>query len=352
MADFLVERSERVSNANQFDGVSTTFGPFGFEIFDVLDVVAETREIGTSTWFLDGTATFAKGAATPDTFSVTFNQVYPNTHEFRVRGKRTHERSISLARGTGLDLEALAMVQAQIAFVLQEMRRDVDTVDGTAAQQAASTAVTARDDALQAAQDAEDAKTVLETVSTVLTDLEAGTIAGPITFQATATFQDGLVFQGDDEQRTTLVIPTYYRFSNPAGSTELEINKPAAVGFLARIWGLWNGVSQWAVDLGDSSADNDFVIKRYDAAGNFLANALKIKRTNGQALLTGELTLSENDPIAWALGNTIKVGNGSPEGNVEANVGSLYLRRDGNASVGVLYVKQAGSGLTTGWVAK
>lgn len=44
MADFLVEHSERVSNTTQFDGVSVTFGPFGFKIFDVLNLVADVRE--------------------------------------------------------------------------------------------------------------------------------------------------------------------------------------------------------------------------------------------------------------------------------------------------------------------
>jgi hypothetical protein len=43
-------------------------------------------------------------------------------------------------------------------------------------------------------------------------------------------------------------------------------------------------------------------------------------------------------------------GNGSPEGVVEAPVGSLYLRQDGGAGT-VFYVKESGVG-STGWVAK
>lgn len=44
----------------------------------------------------------------------------------------------------------------------------------------------------------------------------------------------------------------------------------------------------------------------------------------------------------------IKWGNGSPEGVVTANIGSIYLRKDGGAGT-VLYVKEANNGAATGW---
>jgi hypothetical protein len=44
----------------------------------------------------------------------------------------------------------------------------------------------------------------------------------------------------------------------------------------------------------------------------------------------------------------IKWGNGTPEGVVTANIGSLYLRKDGGAGT-VLYVKESGNGTSTGW---
>jgi hypothetical protein len=53
---------------------------------------------------------------------------------------------------------------------------------------------------------------------------------------------------------------------------------------------------------------------------------------------------SRGDPIM------VRAGQGSPENNVAARVGSLYLREDGGAGT-TLYVKQSGSG-TTGWVGK
>lgn len=43
-------------------------------------------------------------------------------------------------------------------------------------------------------------------------------------------------------------------------------------------------------------------------------------------------------------------GIGSPEGNVVASVGSIYMRSDGGSSSS-MYVKESGSG-ATGWVAK
>jgi hypothetical protein len=45
-----------------------------------------------------------------------------------------------------------------------------------------------------------------------------------------------------------------------------------------------------------------------------------------------------------------RVGSGTPEGAITADVGSLYTRTDGGAST-TLYVKESGTG-NTGWVAK
>jgi hypothetical protein len=57
---------------------------------------------------------------------------------------------------------------------------------------------------------------------------------------------------------------------------------------------------------------------------------------------------------SFLLGNSgtlgIYYGSGSPEGNVTATIGSLYLNGTGGAGTS-LYVKQSGTG-NTGWVAK
>ena len=46
----------------------------------------------------------------------------------------------------------------------------------------------------------------------------------------------------------------------------------------------------------------------------------------------------------------VKVGTGTPESAVTADVGTLFIRTDGGAST-VLYVKESGTG-NTGWIAK
>lgn len=47
----------------------------------------------------------------------------------------------------------------------------------------------------------------------------------------------------------------------------------------------------------------------------------------------------------------LKFGTGSPEGQVVADRGTLYLRTDGSTTT-TLYVKTANDGLATGWTAK
>lgn len=47
----------------------------------------------------------------------------------------------------------------------------------------------------------------------------------------------------------------------------------------------------------------------------------------------------------------LKFGEGSPEGVVVADRGTLYTRTDGSTST-TLYVKTADDGLATGWTAK
>jgi hypothetical protein len=47
----------------------------------------------------------------------------------------------------------------------------------------------------------------------------------------------------------------------------------------------------------------------------------------------------------------VKFGDGSPEGVVVADRGTLYMRTDGSTST-TLYVKTADDGLSTGWTAK
>ena len=143
--------------------------------------------------------------------------------------------------------------------------------------------------------------------------------------------------------------------SHPNSTAAIDFNKGAS-GRINRIRGKTAGVDRWAVDFGDSTSESgsdvgsDFTIKRFDDSGVLLEDALKIRRSSGQMLLFGELTMTNNDIIAFDLGNTIRVGSGTPEGSVSATVGSLYLNRNGGTGT-ALYVKESGSG-NTGWVGK
>lgn len=63
-----------------------------------------------------------------------------------------------------------------------------------------------------------------------------------------------------------------------------------------------------------------------------------------------KLRVNANGAYPGGTTSFITQGSGTPEGNVTAPVGSLYLRTDGGAGTS-LYVKESGSG-TTGWVGK
>lgn len=57
---------------------------------------------------------------------------------------------------------------------------------------------------------------------------------------------------------------------------------------------------------------------------------------------------------AWCAASydlRVRSGTGSPLNVVTADIGTLYMRIDGGANT-TLYVKEAGNGLSTGWVAK
>ncbi|EFO30910.1 hypothetical protein TRICHSKD4_4510 [Roseibium sp. TrichSKD4] len=150
----LLERSARQSAPTSFDGVTRAFGPFDFQIYDPADVAVETREIGAVNWLPATGVTIQKGAADPDYFSIRFDDAQPATHEFRVRGKRVHERSASLYSGKGLSVAALSRELQQSAMVMQEVRRDVNSVN---LEEAAEIVFLARQEAQAAQEHASDA---------------------------------------------------------------------------------------------------------------------------------------------------------------------------------------------------
>ena len=95
------------------------------------------------------------------------------------------------------------------------------------------------------------------------------------------------------------------------------------------------GSKYWGMRL--NSAQELAFDKNYASAWG---NALTIKRTNGEVVITaGRLQLGTSV--------TIQSGGGDPEGSVTANVGSLYLSTSGGG-IPTLWTKDSGTG-NTGW---
>ena len=99
---------------------------------------------------------------------------------------------------------------------------------------------------------------------------------------------------------------------------------------------------------------DEFRIRRFDGAGGFLADTVKIERTTGRTTFNEGTTFNEVGAAAGielgSGGPRIMTGTGSPEGVVTAPVGSIWLNQSGGAST-TLYVKTSGTG-DTGWTAK
>lgn len=65
----------------------------------------------------------------------------------------------------------------------------------------------------------------------------------------------------------------------------------------------------------------------------------------------GRLQKATFDFLAGLLRGRIVRGTGSPAGVVAADIGTIYARVDGGVG-STLYVKEADSGLSSGWAAK
>lgn len=120
-------RETRSSGVNSCDGLSATFGPFSFMIFDIEDVTVEVRHDGETFFSPTSAVTITKTAdAAYDTFSITFDTVHPATSEYIVYGDRTAERSLAITKGTSLKTDELEKELSKTALTLQEIRRDLD----------------------------------------------------------------------------------------------------------------------------------------------------------------------------------------------------------------------------------
>ena len=77
----------------------------------------------------------------------------------------------------------------------------------------------------------------------------------------------------------------------------------------------------------------------------------KLATDEGVAELNRMLQFLFNNVPGDGLNQRIFSGYATPEGAVVADIGSIYLRKDGGATTSI-YVKEAGIGTATNWVAK
>lgn len=138
---------------------ATTYGPFGEQwgIFDNADVFVETRDAATGAP-LANTATAEKTSLAErySPFTITFPVAITSATEYRVTGRRQHERALAVTRGGAVDGVSLELELSKQSVVLQEHRRDIDGIDDDLTLEVAG--LDSRADALDAAVSLLDAK--------------------------------------------------------------------------------------------------------------------------------------------------------------------------------------------------
>lgn len=108
---------------------SAVYGPFAFRIFDAADVAVFLRPATGEDWVPAAGATVEKitGAAF-DHFRVRFAPSPPPGHRLVVQGVRLHERWTEVTRGGVLSADRHEAELSRMGAVLQELRRDVDSL--------------------------------------------------------------------------------------------------------------------------------------------------------------------------------------------------------------------------------
>ena len=171
------------------------------------------------------------------------------------------------------------------------------------------------------------------------------TFTGINTFSGNAVFGAAITFPATWTMQTDTILQS-------GGTMEIRLNKNAS-GQLNRIWGQTNGVDRWAMDLGDAAAEtgsnvgSDLVFKAYDDAGTLIGNAFRVRRSDNQMLVFGQLVVDTGNNFAFGNGPQFHSGSGDPNGVVSAPTGSVYMNSAGGTNT-TFWVKRTGAG-NTGW---
>jgi len=321
---------------------STTYGPFGdgWGIFDIDDVIVETRAVGTEI-FAEAAATIAKlnPANAYDFFTVTFGAALSASFEFRVTGTRSHERELAVTRGGAIDGLALEKELSKMSVVLQEQRRDIDlaavVVEGDAASVAVAAAATATAAAASSAASAAEFADALAIWCGNATGTGDAVEIDDASFAGLVAYPDGFFVQF----RITA--------ANTGGMT-IEPGPLAPKPFVDRSGAAFTN-GEWQVgDIAEalySSVNNTFrssqrVVDavKTDQPNTFTAPQVNAeKQTFGKGVIYPPVTLADAATIAWDLdtGSNFQVtlgGNrtlGAFTNGTNGQKGTLRVIQDG-----------------------
>jgi hypothetical protein len=161
---------------------------------------------------------------------------------------------------------------------------------------------------------------------------------------------------------TFVVGSTFNNFIIGSGGTALD-NQAGGTGLTF----MPNSIAAVATQVTDATATTVSLIGslfKLPTAGQFhilSGDTILTRKSSGNLKVTNNVYANShfvsgdggtgNYYVNGAAGPYISAGTGSPLNVVTAPIGSMYFRTDGGAST-TLYVKESGTGASTGWVAK
>ena len=141
-----------------FGNGGTTYGPFGFKIFDVEDVRAYVKPEGAEEYALAPATVRKVTGAEFDHFTIQFMEPIPPTSRFKVVSARLHARETAVTKGGSIAAQELEKELSKQGSILDELRRDVDIAGDLVVASSRAQAASSR--AQAAARQAEAARAI------------------------------------------------------------------------------------------------------------------------------------------------------------------------------------------------